>query len=79
MSDSTSREGRPKERPTIRDVAALAGVGSKTVSRVINGERVRPRTKEAVVAAIGELRFRRNRNAALATVCPVRLHRVRCS
>ena len=65
MSDSTSREGRPKERPTIRDVAALAGVGSKTVSRVINGERVRPRTKEAVVAAIGELRFRRNRNAAL--------------
>jgi LacI family transcriptional regulator len=65
MNEPCSGAGRPPERPTIRDVAALAGVGAKTVSRVINGERVRPKTKEAVVAAIDELGFRRNRNAAL--------------
>ena len=28
----------PKERPTMRDVAALAQVSLKTVSRVVNGE-----------------------------------------
>jgi LacI family transcriptional regulator len=28
---------RPAGRPTMRDVAALAGVSFKTVSRVING------------------------------------------
>lgn len=65
MDEPTSRDGRRKSRPTIRDVAVLAGVGPKTVSRVINGEHVRPGTKDAVFAAIGELGFRRNRNAAL--------------
>lgn len=44
MPDSTTlSSGNPREpegvpRPTIRDVAALARVGLKTVSRVINGE-----------------------------------------
>jgi len=45
-------------RPTIRDVAKLAGVSAKTVSRTINDEpSVRPKTKEKVLAAIKELKF----------------------
>jgi LacI family transcriptional regulator len=32
-----SESALPKDRPTMRDVAALAGVGIKTVSRVVNG------------------------------------------
>lgn len=53
------------DRPTMRDVAAVAGVSFKTVSRVINGEpSVRPETAERVEAAIRELGFRRNIMAA---------------
>ena len=45
--------------PTIRDVAALAGVAPKTVSRVINGEPHVSADKRALVAeAIETLRFR---------------------
>ncbi|WP_309105108.1 LacI family DNA-binding transcriptional regulator [Microbacterium sp.] len=52
-------------RPTMRDVAALAGVGIKTVSRVVNGERhVSEETRQAVERAIAQLRFRRNAGAA---------------
>jgi LacI family transcriptional regulator len=48
-------------RPTIRDVAALAGVSLKTVSRVINSEAgVSAATTARVVAAIDELSFQRN-------------------
>jgi LacI family transcriptional regulator len=48
-------------RPTIRDVAALAGVSLKTVSRVINSEAgVSAATTARVVAAIDELGFQRN-------------------
>jgi LacI family transcriptional regulator len=47
-----------KPRPTIRDVAALAGVSHQTVSRVINeSERVNPETRARVEAAIEELSF----------------------
>jgi len=43
----------------MRDVAALAGVGLKTVSRVINSEpRVSPATIERVNAAVAQLDFR---------------------
>lgn len=43
----------PKRRPTIRDVAAAAGVSRGTVSRVINGGHwVSPDAKAAVEAAI---------------------------
>lgn len=52
-------------RPTMKDVAARAGVGLKTVSRVVNGEpNVRPETAALVQAAIDDLGFRRNDSAA---------------
>ncbi len=56
---------RGAARPTIRDVAARAGVCIKSVSRVVNGEYVRPETERLVTAAIAELGFSRNDNAAL--------------
>ncbi|WP_458040124.1 MULTISPECIES: LacI family DNA-binding transcriptional regulator [Bacteria] len=52
-------------RPTMKDVAALAGVGIKTVSRVVNGEKhVSDETREVVERAISQLRFQRNTSAA---------------
>ncbi|HKB29271.1 MAG TPA: LacI family DNA-binding transcriptional regulator [Streptosporangiaceae bacterium] len=48
----------------MKDVAARAGVGLKTVSRVVNGEPgVTPDTAERVRAAIETLGFRRNDSA----------------
>jgi LacI family transcriptional regulator len=48
-------------RSTIHDVAALAGVSIKTVSRVINSEpRVAPATVAKVQAAVAALGFERN-------------------
>lgn len=55
----------PRGRPTMLDVAAAAGVGLKSVSRVINGEKVRPATLDAVQAAVESLGYRRNDSAAL--------------
>lgn len=53
-------------RPTMKDVAARAGVALKTVSRVVNGESgVTPATTERVLGAIEELGFRRNESARL--------------
>jgi LacI family transcriptional regulator len=49
----------------MRDVAAKAGVGIKSVSRVVNGEYVRPETERVIVAAIAELGFSRNDSAAM--------------
>jgi len=57
---------RHSPRPTMNDVAARAGVGLKTVSRVVNGEPgVAPAMVERVRAAIDELGFRRNDSARL--------------
>ncbi|MGA5823662.1 LacI family DNA-binding transcriptional regulator [Kitasatospora sp. NPDC094028] len=51
-------------RPTLEEVAALAGVGRGTVSRVINGSsRVSDQAKEAVGRAIAELGYVPNRAA----------------
>src|SRR5712692_3434379 len=49
-------------RPTIIDVAALAGVSKTTVARVINGELdlVRDGTRERVLKAVQELGYERN-------------------
>ncbi|MFD0478527.1 LacI family DNA-binding transcriptional regulator [Nonomuraea thailandensis] len=50
--------------PSIRDVAAAAGVSYQTVSRVLNeSPRVRPETRTAVLAAIESLGFRPSRTA----------------
>jgi LacI family transcriptional regulator len=49
----------------MRDVAALAGVGLKTVSRVVNGEsNVSASTRARVEAAIERLDYRRDLNAS---------------
>lgn len=51
-------------RPTLEEVAARAGVGRGTASRVINGSpRVSDRTREAVEAAVAELGYVPNRAA----------------
>jgi LacI family transcriptional regulator len=48
-------------RPTMADVARLAGVSLKTVSRVVNQvPTVDPALAERVLAAVSELGFRRN-------------------
>ncbi|MGG7610261.1 LacI family DNA-binding transcriptional regulator, partial [Streptomyces sp. ZG43] len=47
-----------RQRPTIKTVAARAGVGRTTVSRVINGsELVSDEARSAVLAAIAELNY----------------------
>ncbi|MFG2449208.1 LacI family DNA-binding transcriptional regulator [Streptomyces sp. NPDC048512] len=47
-----------RQRPTIKTVAARAGVGRTTVSRVINGsELVSEKARAAVLAAIAELKY----------------------
>ncbi|WUJ27861.1 LacI family transcriptional regulator [Streptomyces sp. NBC_00388] len=57
-------EPRYGNRPTMKDVAARAGVGLKTVSRVVNGEAgVTPDTERRVQEAIEALGFRRNDSA----------------
>lgn len=59
----TSRYG---VRPTMKDVAAQAGVALKTVSRVVNAEPgVSPATVARVEEAIALLGFRRNDSARL--------------
>lgn len=64
---SPARPGAPaatvgrRGAPTIRQVAALAGVSRATASRVINGGHlVSPETRKAVEAAIAELGFAPN-------------------
>ncbi|MFZ3555497.1 LacI family DNA-binding transcriptional regulator [Streptomyces sp. BH055] len=64
--DRTARrtENRYGNRPTMKDVAARAGVGLKTVSRVVNAEPgVTEDTEHRVQEAIAALGFRRNDSA----------------
>ncbi|HET9379892.1 MAG TPA: LacI family DNA-binding transcriptional regulator [Streptomyces sp.] len=72
--------GRSAGRPTLEEVAARAGVGRGTVSRVINGSpRVSDTTRAAVEAAVAELGYvpntaaralAANRTDAIALVVP---------
>ena len=58
MSEDDSRTAKPGKRATINDVARVAEVSKKTVSRVINQSPfVREDTRERVQAAIDELGF----------------------
>ncbi|WP_328623732.1 LacI family transcriptional regulator [Streptomyces sp. NBC_00353] len=62
MTTKPSPGGR-QARVTLADVAAHVGVDPSVVSRVINGDprlSVRPETRERVVAAIKQLRYRPN-------------------
>jgi LacI family transcriptional regulator len=53
-----------QRRPTMHDVARVAGVSPATVSRVVNNERyIRSETRAAVERAIAELGFQRNEAA----------------
>ena len=70
--------------PTIKDVAALSGVGVGTVSRVLNGgTNVNKETKERVLNAIKELKYspnslgvklRTNQNKVFALLVPLINH-----
>jgi LacI family transcriptional regulator len=63
LSSGLADGDRP--RPTMRDVAALAGVSLKTVSRVINGEpAVSVDVRDRVQRAIAQLDFRPNLTAS---------------
>ncbi|MEM6899874.1 MAG: LacI family DNA-binding transcriptional regulator [Pseudomonadota bacterium] len=53
-----SRSSARRIRPKINDVADLAGVSIKTVSRVLNNEpNVRPETRDKVKAAVRDLNY----------------------
>jgi DNA-binding LacI/PurR family transcriptional regulator len=77
---SHGARGRSGGRPTLEEVAARAGVGRGTVSRVINGSpRVSDTTRAAVEAAVAELGYvpntaaralAANRTDAIALVVP---------
>jgi LacI family transcriptional regulator len=57
-ADTGKMKGVDGKRPTINDVASLAGVSKKTVSRVINSvPKVSPATAEKVNVAIEQLGF----------------------
>jgi LacI family transcriptional regulator len=63
---SGTKQGRVWRRPTMHDVARAAGVSTKTVSRVVNGEvYVAPETAARVKDVIAELGFLRNDMAHL--------------
>jgi LacI family transcriptional regulator len=65
MSGSSDFDQDRRERPTMRDVAALAGVGLKTVSRVVNDvPTVAPDLAERVRAAAEKLGYRPNLTAS---------------
>ena len=58
LSKALPEPSSARARPTMKHVAALAGVGIKTVSRVINGEpNVSAATIERVMQAATSLNF----------------------
>lgn len=63
MNQSATNSARPQQA-TMKDVARVAGVALKTVSRVVNDEPgVSPPVRKKVKAVIAELGYRRNDSA----------------
>jgi LacI family transcriptional regulator len=60
---SRPRGGGATRAATIVDVAAMAGVGTATVSRVLNDGQVSASARDKVLAAIGELDYRPSASA----------------
>ena len=59
MEENTTRKTNRKERPTIYEVAKVAGVSLATVSRVINNHsNVTEKTRKAVEDAIQRLGYK---------------------
>src|SRR5712664_4779534 len=65
LTKGIPEEGQNRPRPTMREVAAMAGVSIKTVSRVINAEPgVSAELARRVTAAIERLDYRHNLQAS---------------
>jgi LacI family transcriptional regulator len=65
MTSLSPPDGTGARAPTMRDVAALAGVSLKTVSRVVNGETgVTPQLSAKVLEAVFLLDYRHNLTAS---------------
>ena len=63
-ADPSRVAGRPHAAPSVKDVAAAAGVSLGTVSNVLNRpDRVSPATRQRVEAAMVDLGFVRNESA----------------
>jgi DNA-binding LacI/PurR family transcriptional regulator len=58
---TVSERSAPRQRPTIYDVARLAGVSTATVSRALNGTgQIAPGTRATIEAAVEQLGYRPN-------------------
>ena len=64
-------------KPTIKDVARLAGVSVGTASRVLNGNSATSEaSRSAVRSAAQELGYLSNAHTKVVAVCPQWRHRV---
>jgi DNA-binding LacI/PurR family transcriptional regulator len=65
--EEKDKDGRSQRLPTMKDVAAVAGVAQSTVSRILNDAPLRvpvsQATRERVLAAAAELNYRPNPHA----------------
>jgi LacI family transcriptional regulator len=64
LASVTADDARKARRPTMKEVAALAGVGVATVSRVVNGQPVRADLTARVHEAVEMLGYRHDLTAS---------------